>query len=46
MLKKNFLIAIAAISLSSCTPIYKKMNVDKETYEGLKDGLYANFQTS
>ncbi|WP_027377292.1 peptidylprolyl isomerase [Kaistella palustris] len=22
------------------------MNVDKETYEGLKDGLYANFQTS
>ena len=46
MLKINFLIAIAAISLSSCTPIYKKMNVDKETYEGLKDGLYANFQTS
>ena len=46
MLKKNFLIAIAAISLSSCTPIYKKTNVDKETYEGLKDGLYANFQTS
>ena len=46
MLKKNFLIAIAAISLSSCTPIYKKMNVDKETYEKLKDGLYANFQTS
>lgn len=46
MLKKNFLIAIAALSLSSCTPIYKKMNVDKETYEGLKDGLYANFQTS
>ena len=46
MLKKNFLIAIAALSLTSCTPIYKKMNVDKETYEGLKDGLYANFQTS
>lgn len=46
MLKKNLLIALAAISLTSCTPIYKKMNVDKETYEGLKDGLYANFQTS
>ena len=46
MLKKNLLIAIAAISLTSCTPIYKKMNVDKETYEGLKEGLYANFQTS
>ena len=46
MLKKNLLIAIAAISIASCTPIYKKMNVDKETYAGLKDGLYANFQTS
>ncbi|MDQ0475842.1 peptidyl-prolyl cis-trans isomerase A (cyclophilin A) [Chryseobacterium sp. MDT2-18] len=46
MIKKNLLIAIAAISLTSCTPIYKKMNVDKETYAGLKEGLYANFQTS
>ena len=46
MFKKNLLIAVAAISLTSCTPIYKKMNVDKETYEGLKEGLYANFQTS
>lgn len=33
-------------SLISCTPIYKKMNVDKEIYEGLNDGLYANLQTS
>ena len=46
MLKKNFLIAIAALSLTSCNSIYKKMNVDKETYAGLNDGLYANFQTS
>ena len=46
MLKKNLLIALAAISITSCTPIYKKMNVDKETYAGLNDGLYANFQTS
>ncbi len=46
MIKKSFLIALAAITLTNCTPIYKKMNVDKETYEGLKDGLYANFQTS
>lgn len=46
MVKKNLLIAIAVISLSSCAPNYKKMNVEKETYEGLKDGLYANFQTS
>ena len=46
MIKKSFLAAVAAITLTSCTPIYKKMNVDKETYEGLKDGLYANLQTS
>ena len=46
MLKKNLLIAIAAISLTSCNSIYKKMNVEKETYEGLSEGLYANFQTS
>lgn len=43
---KKILLTAASISLLSCTPIYKKMNVDKETYEGLKDGLYANLQTS
>lgn len=46
MLKNKILIAVSAILLTSCTPIYKKMNVEKETYEGLNDGLYANFQTS
>lgn len=40
------MIAAVAVSLTSCTPIYKKMNVDKETYQSLNDGLYANFQTS
>lgn len=30
----------------NCTPIYKKMNVEKETFEKLQDGLYANLQTS
>lgn len=44
--KKNIILALASVSLLSCTPIYKKMNVDKETYEGLNDGLYANLQTS
>lgn len=38
--------AAAAAILTSCTPIYKKMNVDKQTYDGLNDGLYANLQTS
>lgn len=46
MIKKNIILALASISLLSCTPIYKKMNVDKQTYEGLNDGLYANLQTS
>ena len=45
-LNKNIILAAASISLLSCTPIYKKMNVDKETYEELKDGLYANLQTT
>lgn len=37
---------LAGVSLLSCTPIYKTMNVEKETYERLGDGLYANLQTS
>lgn len=46
MFKRKLILILASISLLSCTPIYKKMNVDKQTYEGLKDGLYANLQTS
>ncbi|VDH05819.1 peptidyl-prolyl cis-trans isomerase B (PPIase B)(rotamase B) [Bergeyella zoohelcum] len=34
------------ISLIGCTPMYKKMNVDKELFNGLQDGVYANLQTS
>ena len=45
-IKLKLLIVLAAVSLISCTPIYKKMNVDKALYEGLKNGLYANLQTS
>lgn len=45
-LKSRLLITLGMASLISCTPIYKKMNVDKEIYEGLNDGLYANLQTS
>lgn len=43
---KNLLLTGAAISVLSCAPIYKKMNIEKETYENLKDGLYANLQTT
>lgn len=45
-LRLKFLTAAAVATLVSCTPIYKKMNVEKETYEALNDGLYANLQTS
>ena len=43
---KKLIFAAAAVSLTSCTTIYKKMNVDKQTYESLDNGLYANLQTS
>ncbi|KQT17945.1 peptidylprolyl isomerase [Chryseobacterium sp. Leaf404] len=46
LLNKNIILAAASISLMSCTPIYKKMNVEKETYESLDNGLYANLQTT
>lgn len=46
MFKKKIIVILASLSLLSCTPIYKKMNVEKQTYEGLKEGLYANLQTS
>ncbi len=46
LLNKSTILAAASFAMLSCTPIYKKMNVDKETYEGLKDGLYANLQTT
>ncbi len=42
----KIILTLASISLFSCTSIYKKMNIDKEIYEGLQDGLYANLQTS
>jgi len=43
---KKIVLAAMAVALTSCTPIYKKMNVDKETYQSLNDGLYAKLQTS
>ncbi len=46
MTGKIIIAAMVATLITSCTPIYKKMNVDKETYAGLSDGLYANLQTS
>ena len=46
MWTKSIILTAAAVSLMSCTPIYKKMNVEKETYEALSNGLYANLQTS
>ena len=45
-MKNKIILIFAAISLMSCAPIYKKMNVEKETYEKLDNGLYANLQTT
>lgn len=46
MFNKTLILAVAGLSLMSCTPIYKKMNVDQQTYQALGDGLYANLQTT
>ncbi len=45
MIKKIAFVAVAVL-LTNCKPIYKKMNIDKETYNGLENGLYAKLQTS
>lgn len=45
-MKKFFLILLAIISITSCTPIYKKMNIDKDFYSALQDGVYAKMETS
>ncbi len=37
---------ISLLALNSCTTIYKKMNIEKEVYERLEDGLYAKMETS
>ena len=45
-MKRLFLLILAIISITSCTPIYKKMNIDKDFYNGLQDGVYAKMETS
>ncbi len=45
-MRKLILLAIAIISITSCTPIYKKMNIDKDFYNGLQDGVYAKMETT
>ena len=45
-MKKIILLTIAIITLINCTPIYKKMNIDKDFYNGLQDGVYAKMETS
>ncbi len=45
-MKRFILLVLAIISITSCTPIYKKMNIDKDFYNGLQDGVYAKMETS
>lgn len=45
-MKKIILLLLAIISITSCTPIYKKMNIDKDFYNSLQDGVYAKMETS
>lgn len=46
MLVKRILTTATIASLVSCTSMYKKMNIDKELFNSLDNGLYANLQTS
>lgn len=48
MKNKSFLLWIVAMAMlvSSCTPLYKKINMDEKVYEKLNDGLYAHLQTT
>ena len=45
-MKKIILLLLAIISITSCTPIYKKMNIDKDFYHVLQDGVYSKMETS
>ncbi len=45
-MKKIILLLLAIISITCCTPIYKKMNIDKDFYNSLQDGVYAKMETS
>lgn len=45
-MKKIIFLAIAIITITSCTPIYKKMNIDKDFYNGLPEGVYAKMETT
>ena len=45
-MKRLILLVLAIISITSCTPIYKKMNIDKDFYNSLQDGVYAKMETS
>ncbi|MSN90591.1 peptidylprolyl isomerase [Riemerella anatipestifer] len=37
---------LAILSLTNCNPIYKKMNIEKEFYNALPEGVYAKMETS
>ena len=42
MHKKKLTYSILLLTLINC----KTLSIDRETYDGLKDGIYANFKTS
>lgn len=45
-MKKILFLALAIITITSCTPIYKKMNIDKDFYNSLPEGVYAKMETT
>lgn len=45
-MKKILFLALTIITITSCTPIYKKMNIDKDFYNSLPEGVYAKMETT
>ncbi|MDL1913364.1 MAG: peptidylprolyl isomerase [Bergeyella sp.] len=46
MIRQLICRVIIVVFASSCVPTYKKMNIEKEFYSSLKEGIYAKLQTS
>jgi FKBP-type peptidyl-prolyl cis-trans isomerase len=45
-MKKIISIFVAAMTILSCNPIYKKMNIDETLYNSLPEGVYAKMETT
>lgn len=45
-MKKIISLFVAVMTILSCNPIYKKMNIDETFYNSLPEGVYAKMETT